>query len=132
MLGLYFDTSSLGVETIIQFESNAMSPPVMKLIINKHFKVDVTVIGEVNELDFKKIPVVESKVIGIDLLIQTEPSERRSGFQLGLWKFVVWKFANMWIFQGGRLLLEWAGRTFDWEYTSIVLLDEYDCYERKR
>lgn len=89
MLGLYFDTSSLGVETIIQFESNAMSPPVMKLIINKHFKVDVTVIGEVNELDFKKIPVVESKVIGIDLLIQTEPSERRSGFQLGLWKFVV-------------------------------------------
>lgn len=89
MLGLYFDTSSLGVETIIQFESNAMSPPVMKLIINKHFKVDVTVIGEVNELDFKKIPVVESKVIGIDLLIQTEPRERRSGFQLGLWKFVV-------------------------------------------
>jgi len=43
----------------------------MKLIINEHSEVDVTVIGEVKKFDFKKIPVVESKVISIDLLIQT-------------------------------------------------------------
>ena len=43
----------------------------MKLIINKYLKIDVTVIGQVDEFHLKKIPVVKSKVISIDLLIQT-------------------------------------------------------------
>lgn len=85
--GLSFDVPSLGVETIVKFEANSLSPSVMQLVFNKHLKIDVTVIGEVNQLDLKEVPVVKSEVKSVDLLIQTQPSKWRTRFQTSLWKF---------------------------------------------
>jgi len=73
--------ATFGVETILKFETNAMGPSVMELVIDKHLEIDVTVVGEVNKLDFKEIPVVKSEVIGVYFFVQTQPSQRRSGFK---------------------------------------------------
>ncbi len=50
----------------------------MKMIISKHPKLDIALIGEIYELDLEEVPIVEGKVVGVTLLIKINPIQKRS------------------------------------------------------
>ena len=65
VLWLGSDAATLGVETVLKFEADALGPAVVELVVDKHLKIDIAVVGEVNELDFEEVPVVKSEVVGV-------------------------------------------------------------------
>lgn len=83
------DFSTLRIETFIQAEAYSLDPSIMQLIIDPHFELDVTVVGEVDELDLEEVPVVKSEVIGVYLLVEVQPRKGRTGFEVGLGESVV-------------------------------------------
>lgn len=45
----------------------------MKVIFREGFELEIAIIAEIDELKFEMIPVVEGKVVRVDLLIESQP-----------------------------------------------------------
>lgn len=79
------------------------------MVLSEGLELDVALIGEINKVQFKVIPVIEGEGIAVDLLVETQPIQRTLVLELTRsWDAVILELSLMGVGDLCRRLLALA------------------------